>query len=551
MKRLKYILLSLLTLSLVACDNELVEDFRELNSDPEIEDLPELNAGTANFSNYVALGNSLTAGFTDNALFIAGQENSFPNTLSQKFALVGGGNFTQPLTNDNVGGLLLGGNPVIDPMTGDRLFAPRLVFGGAGPVPLESVNPMAMSTTDFATGYPSGPFNNLGVPGAASFHLLAPGYGSLANFPAAANPYAIRITGNTDASILDLAMAQSPTFFSLWIGNNDVLGYATSGGATGALTDQGTFDFAYNSLITALTSQGAQGVVANIPDVTSIPYFTTVPHNPLDPTDPDNQEFVDQIPTLNGLFGQLNQVFAFLNVPERSIVFSETEASPVVVQDESLPNLAAEITNVFNNNPAFPAFVQSFGLPAEAAPQVAFLLGVVYGQARQATPNDLLVLTSASVIGTVNDDFVAFLGTQGLPAAQAEQFSVEGVSLPLSDEWVLLPSEQAEVAQATAGFNATIASSASQAGLAFVDANSLLNQLANGGIMSGDTLLNDALVFGGAFSLDGVHPTARGYAFIANEFMRAIDATYGSNFEASGNFVDIGDYQTNYSAELQ
>ncbi|WP_299337630.1 G-D-S-L family lipolytic protein [uncultured Psychroserpens sp.] len=540
MKHIKYILLSAILIGFTSCsddDNTMVD-----------EPLPELTAGSANLSNYVALGNSLTAGFTDNALFIAGQENSFPNTLAQKFALVGGGTFTQPLASDNVGGLLLGGSPVLDPVTGERLFAPRLVFNGSGPAPLESLNPAAMSTTDFALNNPSGPFNNLGVPGAASFHLLAPGYGSLANFPAAANPYAIRVAGNTDTSILELAMAQSPSFFSLWIGNNDVLGYATSGGSTGALTDQGTFDFAYSTLISTLTSSGAQGVVANIPDVTSIPYFTTVPHNPLDPTNPS---FGPQIPTLNGIFGQLNQVFAFLGVPERSIVFSQTAASAVVVQDESLPNLANDITNVFLASPTFPAFVQSFGLPAEAAPQVAGLLGLVYGQARQATSDDLLVLTSASVIGSVNEDFAAFLGSQGLPPALAGQFAVEGVSLPLSDQWVLLPSEQAEVAQATSGFNATIAASANQAGLAFVDANALLNQLASGGITDGDFTLTSSLVTGGAFSLDGVHPTARGYALIANQFMRAIDATYGSNFEASGNFVDLGNYPTNYSPALQ
>jgi len=549
MKTIKYILLSAVLIGFTACNDE--EDF-DMSEEDVV--LPALTAGSADLSNYVSLGNSLTAGFTDNALFVAGQENSFPNTLSQKFALAGGGAFTQPLANDNVGGLLLAGNPILNPITGERLFAPRLVFGGAGPVPLQSINPAAMSTTDFALNNPTGPFNNLGVPGALSFHLLAPGYGNLANFPAAANPYAIRITGSTDTSILELAMAQSPSFFSLWIGNNDVLGYATSGGAAGALTDQATFDFAYSTLISTLTSQGAQGVVANIPDVTTIPFFTTVPFAPLDPSDP---AFGSQVPTLNGIFGQINQVFAFLesqgvpNATDRQIVFSETAASAVVVQDESLMNLSAQITGVLNASPTFPAFVQSFGLPAEAAPQVAGLLGLVYGQARQANADDLLVLPSASIIGTVNEDFAAFLGTQGLPPTLAGQFAVEGVSLPLEDKWVLLPSEQAEIASATSGFNATIASSASQAGLAFVDANGLLNQLANGGITSGDYTLTSSLVFGGAFSLDGVHPTARGYALIANEFMRAIDATYGSNFEASGNFVDVGNYPTNYSPALQ
>lgn len=549
----KYIWLFIVLIGFTACNDieDVLEDNNVNNSNTM---LPELTSGTADFSKYVSLGNSLTAGFTDNALFIAGQENSYPNILAQKFALVGGGNFTQPLMNDNFGGLLLGGNPVLNPITGENLFAPRLVFGGAGPVPLQSLNPNAMSTTDFALNNPSGPFNNLGVPGAASFHLIAPGYGSLSNFPNAANPYAIRVAGNTDSSILELAMAQSPSFFSLWIGSNDVLGYATSGGASGALTSQGTFDFAYSTLVNTLTSNGAKGVVANIPDVTSIPYFTTVPFNPLDPT---NESFGPQIATLNGIFGQLNQVFAFLesqgipNATDRQIVFSETTNSAVVVQDESLQNLSAEIASVLSASPTFPSFVESFGLPAAAAPSVANLLGLVYGQARQATSNDLLVLTSSRIIGTVNTDSVSFLVSQGLPANLAGQFSVEGVSLPLADKWVLLPSEQSEIANATSAFNATIEATATQAGLAFVDANELLNCLVCTGSSSGDYTLTSDLVTGGAFSLDGVHPTSRGYALIANEFMKAIDATYGSNFEASGNFVNIGEYPTNYSPTLQ
>jgi lysophospholipase L1-like esterase len=143
------------------------------------------------------------------------------------------------------------------------------------------------------------------------------------------------------------------------------------------------------------------------------------------------------------------------------------------------------------------------------------------------------------------------LVAQGLSATLAGQFSVEGVSLPLADKWVLTPEEQTEIANATDAFNAIISAAASQAGLAFVDANALLNQLANGGITSGQYTLTASLVTGGAFSLDGIHPTARGYALIANEFMKAIDATYGSNFEDSGNLVNVGEYPTNFSPTLQ
>ena len=544
MKNLKYLYISLGLLAFTACN-----DPEDVDLDPEViaEEFPALTAGSADFSNYVSLGNSLTAGFTDGALFQASQTLSMPNLLSQKFSLAGGGSFTQPLTSDNIGGLALAGT---------RIQSPRLVFGGAGPVSLESLIGDVTVTTDITLNNPTGPFNNLGVPGAKSFHLLAPGYGNIANVQLGlANPYFVRMTGSTpDISVLQMAVAQAPSFFSLWMGNNDVLGYATTGGdGTNPITPVSGapgvgFDGSYGALIATLTAGGAQGVVANIPNVTDVPHFTTVPHNPLDPTNPD---FGNQIATLNGIFGQLNQVYAFLGVPERSIEFSTTAASEVVIRDETLTDLSAQIAGVLSASPTFPAFVQSFGLPAEAAPLVAVLLGNTYGQTREATADDLFVLPSSAIIGTVNVESVGALMEAGLPQTLAGQFSVEGISLPLEDKWVLIPSEQAEIAAATEAFNQIIAATANQAGLALVDANTLLNQLANGGITSGDFTLTSSLVTGSAFSLDGIHPTARGYALLANEFMKAIDATYGSNFEASGNLLNVGDYPTNYPATLQ
>ena len=133
------------------------------------------------------------------------------------------------------------------------------------------------------------------------------------------------------------------------------------------------------------------------------------------------------------------------NATARSIVFSTTAASAVVIKDETLANLSAQIEGVLNASPTFPAFVQSFGLPVQAAPLVANLFGTIYGQTRQATATDLLVLPSSSVIGTVNTTTYSNLLLAGLPASLAGQFSVEGVTNPLADKWVLIPSEQAEI----------------------------------------------------------------------------------------------------------
>ena len=194
----KYLWLLLIFVGFIACEN----DDLVIAPDPIVE-LPALQAGSLDFSKYVSVGASFTAGFTDNALFIAGQENSFPNILSQQFAKAGGGSFTQPLMNDNIGGLLFGGN---------QIQGPRLFFNGVGPASLP-----ATPTTEIVGSTP-GPYSNMGVPGAKSFHLLFDGYGNSGNLltdPATANPYFVRMASSPTATMLGDAMSQSPTFFTL------------------------------------------------------------------------------------------------------------------------------------------------------------------------------------------------------------------------------------------------------------------------------------------------------------------------------------------------
>lgn len=498
MKNIKFILLSAILIGFNACNEP--EDIVEL---PENVVLPELTSGDADFSNFVSIGNSLTAGFTDGALFIAAQENSFPNILAEKFSLVGGGAFTQPLMNDNFGGLAVGGS---------RIASPRLVFGGSVPVPLESVIGPVTVTTDIALNNPTGPFNNLAVPGAASFHLIAPGYGNLANVSLGlANPYFVRMTGSTpNATVMELAVQQSPTFVSLWIGANDVLGYALGGASSAGPTPQPTFDFSIATIMSSLA--GTKGVMTNIPYVTDIPYFTTIPYNtiPLDGATAGlvNGGYAPYNGGIQAAYAALAGTGLFSEEEANSRIINFTEGNnAVVIEDESLTDLGAI-------NPAFA------GLP----------------KYRQATAEDLLILPSASFLGTT---------VGGNPLL------INGVSVPLADNWVLVPSEKQEIKTAIDNFNVTIKGAADSAGYAFLDANALFQELSSVGYTDGDYTLTSSLVTGGALSLDGVHGTARGYALIANELMKAIDAKYGSNFEASGNLVDIGDYPTNYSPSLQ
>ncbi len=518
-KYLKYI--AVLALGFVACEPEF---------DNPIDEDNFYTSGSADFSNYVAIGNSLTAGFADGTLYITGQENSYPNIMAQQFALAGGGAFTQPLMNDNVGGLLLGGERIPG-------FDPRFVLavdenGNSGPALI------GLEPTTEVSNILTGPFNNVGVPGARSFDLLFEGYGNVSNVPLGlANPFYARFASSPNSAVIGEAISQNPSFFTLWIGNNDILGFATSGGTgvdqTGNLdpstyggsdiTDPAVFAGAYSQMVELLVGTGAQGALINIPDVTSIPFFTTVPFAALSP---ENPAFGPQIPTLNATYAQLNAAFAFLGVPERSISFATDAASAVVVRDESLTDISAQLTQVLVGG----------GLDVPTAT----IFGLQYGQARQATESDLLVLTSSGIIGQLNTDRFAELVGLGVPEATAGELSVNGITFPLEDQWVLTPNEQAAVSAAQTSYNATIQGLAEANGLAFVDARAALQQVASGGVPFNGGVLTSEFVFGGGFSLDGVHPTPRGYAFTANTILNAINSQYGSNIPN----VNIGDFGT-------
>ena len=575
MKNYKYIGLFLLSLGFVSCD--VNNDLDTITNPAETQ--VALNTSGLDFSNYVAIGASFTSGFTDGALFKAAQENSFPSILASKFGVAN--TFKQPLMNDNIGGMAFGGSTVIQ--------APRLFFNGAGPVRL-SATPTTEGTTVLTGG-----FNNYGIPGAKSFHLVAPGFGNLAGVPCQlANPYYARMATSATATVLGDAVAQAPTFFTLSeIGGNDVLSFATSGGYNSAveatpfcaavpaanaiyqsdntvspadyrgndITNVDVFASVFSNMVNALTANGTnnvKGVVANVPYITDLAHFTSVPYNPLDPNDAvTGPAFKAQIPLLNSVFAAVNQIYAGAGQPERSIVFSTTVTNPVVIYDEDATDLTTPITNTLATSATFATFVQqTLGLPAAAAPLVAGLLGQQYGKARAATANDLFVLPSSSVIGTVNTTHVGNLITLSgglLPQTLAGQFSAEGITLPLADKWVLTPQEQALIKTATDAYNTTITAVASaNPNVALVDLNSILTEASTTGLMFDDGLMTTNLVTGGLISLDGIHLTSRGYALMANKILGAIDAEFGSNFTTATNgLAKAVDYPTNYSPALR
>ena len=492
--------------------------------EPEFENEVGANytAGDADFTTYVAVGNSLTAGYMDGTVYKSGQANSFPNLLAQQFALVGGGTFTQPSFEEDVNNL--GG------FAGVPNSTRRIIDASTGTVENIAGTP-TITTTSQATAY-----NNMGVPGAKSFHLGFPGYGTL-------NPYFARHATSPTATVIGDAMSKNPTFFTNWIGANDVLSYATNGGAqadgttpaadhnltgnmnpatygSNDITNSGVFASVYSTIINTLTSGGAKGVVATVPSVTSIPYFTTVKWNPL-PAEATSTNAI-----VIGLY-------QFLSVATggriSALNTSPGTKNPVLINDADLSSLSAQIT----------AYANASGDPLLMANSAT--LGALYGKARHATSSDLVVLPASGIIGVEPD-----------PAnPMANPFDVAGVTLPLANKYVLTSNEKAKVATATAAYNSAIVSIAASKNLAVADMNAIMNQLVSGlQIETGQiytayyfgrnplnllspsdpNYLTPAATEGTVlFSLDGVHPNARGYAVITNEIIKVINRHYKAN----------------------
>jgi lysophospholipase L1-like esterase len=502
----KWALICLSSVFLSACDPEFSNPVGVTSS---------YTTGNADFSNYVAVGDSLTAGYADSALYRSGQENSIPNILATQFKTVGGGVFNQPLMNDNLGGLLFGGAANPD-------FGNRLVFDAA----TSSPGPIAGTPTNevFSSPLIGTTFNNTGVPGAKSFHLGAPGYGSAGGLAGGtANPYFVRFASSATTTIIADAAIQMPTFFTLWIGSNDVLSYATGGGTgidqtgnfvpttygSSDITDPNVFASTYTSLLGALTANPAsKGVLINIPDVSTIPYFTTVPHNPV----PLDQATVEALTTAYAgynnalLFAVAQSVISPDEATARKIEFSAGLTNALVILDEGLTDLTSNAT-----------IITALGAPTAAA-----LVNM-----RQATADDLVVLPASSKIGTLADP--------------SNPLSAIGIAVPLGDADVLIPSEIDAINTARTAYNVTITAAAdANANLTFFDASAFMTRLKANGISYGTGDITAKYATGGGFSLDGVHPTARGYSVISNGIIDTINSAFNSSIPR----VDPATYTT-------
>jgi len=274
--------------------------------------------GTADFSRLIAVGDSWTSGMADASLYKSGQENSFPNILAGQFSFVGGGAFNQPLMVDDYGFGLGTGTPKPKMEMGYRVDCKDVTSLAPGYADV-TVDP-----ANFASVAAQGPFNNISTPGMKSFYMGVAGLATL-------NPYYGRFASALTNKVLDEIPPVNATFFTLWLGSYDVLGYAIGGGNDPAnpLTPVATFAGSIQATLSTLTANGAKGAVANIPDVTDAAFFHTIPYNVLPIPDQATADL------LNGAYAGLNQLIK--STGSTDTLHFVVGPNPIVIQDAALP----------------------------------------------------------------------------------------------------------------------------------------------------------------------------------------------------------------------
>ena len=404
------------------------------------------SSGTADFTKYVSIGNSLTAGYQNGGLRDVFQTNSYPRMIA---AQLGVDMTYNPFPDSGTAGSLFYGNPAFSPTTG----SPNLIGSVTSTAPTNSLQPT--------------PYENLGVPGAFLYDFLnatsnttcwqATRLGSSSN-----TLFNAIVRGSTQfANLKAMAAASVPaTFISFHLGNNDILGYATNGaGLNGDFTAVAgvppytpvnssdlplatilAYNFAdgYARSIDSLLTLNADLVLANIPNVTDIPFFTAV-----------NKDSV----TVN--------------------------LSPLVKA-----KIYTTETNV-----------------------------------------QFVTLTASRYLGRT--DF-------GAGAAPDHPYGLHPAN-PLGAQFTLTTTEVANISNIISGYNQVIDAIAAAHDIPVADLNGFF---ANVAAVSGPTgagypigsglRVKTDFISGGLFSLDGVHPSTLGYAILANEIIKTVNAHYGS-----------------------
>jgi len=226
-----------LVLAAAACNNDqLNRPFSNVPVDPL-------------FDRYVSMGNSITAGFQSGGINDSTQQQSYGVLLAQGMR-----------------------SPFFLPLLNKPGCPPPITNVFAQPAPTRVGGGTATTCALRKIPNPPPPFiSNTAVPGAEVMDILS-------NSDSASNPNTLTqfiLGGLTQVQMMERA---HPTFVSIWIGNNDVLGAATSStnaGDSTKITSVANFQARYSAMLDTVDAAGPRGaILIGVANVTAVPYFS-------------------------------------------------------------------------------------------------------------------------------------------------------------------------------------------------------------------------------------------------------------------------------------
>ncbi|WP_422360498.1 hypothetical protein [Reichenbachiella sp.] len=547
MKNLKiYTLLLVSACITFSCDEEdkLINDILVENPIP-VDTGDTGDAGDLDLSKYIAIGNSLTAGYQDGSLYTNAQQTGFAAMLTERFSVsgVGGGAYGFPDINSVNGYSSESDGVVLGKLILDLDLNNDGELGDAGIIAASGEDKRA----ELYTGEKE-LLTNFGVPGIVVGQLQSTATGDATNTAHPYfNPYYMRFASEVDgtATILGDAIAATPTFFTFWIGANDVLGYAAGGGDNadnsvgltpiGDATTPGTFTYDYATSLGTLAATGSHGVVINVPPIVIQPLFQAVKYNDLELDEANATALNTGLASYNAAVQGL--VTATLLTQAQADVRKVSYAAgnnPFLIEDD--------------NTADFPDLGPLWDILV-AADQMSDADRAAlepYRMCRPIVDGELVILTASTVINTT-------------PAGFPET-ALYGLSLPLPDKYTLTGDEVTKIVTQRATINGTI--DGIMAGMPatikrldiqplFADLMGLDAATATGLALSADAIAAAdgelGLVYqgydyqpdfspNGLFSNDAIHPNPRGHGVIANAIIELMNDEFGTNIP----MVEVG-----------
>jgi phospholipase/lecithinase/hemolysin len=220
--------------------------------------------GDVDFTRFVAVGDSLSAGFQSGALYDgesaptaenSGQRHSFVVLLADAMA-----------------------TPVVIPRVSVPGAGTLFVRNGTG---CTVANITMVPAAAFTRLNPTEPATNVAVPGHSIVEANTVTWEIDPTDLSTINTLEDLILGLPDAlagappsTQVQTAVRRQPTFLSFWLGSNDALGAAQTANPS-ALTPLAEFEANADAVFEQLVATGAKGVVANVPDVSVVAFLVS------------------------------------------------------------------------------------------------------------------------------------------------------------------------------------------------------------------------------------------------------------------------------------